>query len=264
MAKTVWAMALVGVTLLLAACAPSATPQDAPASEDVAGSIVGTTWLLSTLGGEAPSEGSTVTVHFADDGALFGSGGCNRFAGTYEIDGSALTVGDALPSTMMACDEAVMEQESAFFAALVDAREFAVADDSLTLSDEAGAELATFTAQSQDLADTTWTITSYNAGSAAVSLLEGTEADLAFADDGTISGTGGCNRLLGSYTAGDGTISFGTIATTQMACEAPVGLMDQEAAIVAALESAATFSVEGDTLEMRTADDAIAVQFTRA
>ena len=34
--------------------------------------------------------------------------------------------------------------------------------------------------------------------------------------------------------------------------------------LVAALESAATYHVEGPTLEMRTADDALAVHFTRA
>ncbi|MHA6523560.1 META domain-containing protein [Tessaracoccus sp. G1721] len=259
MAKALWTTAVVAASLLLASCA-AATPASPPSEGDLAG----VTWLLEDLAGEAPADGSPVTVHFADDGALFGSGGCNRFAGTYEIDGATLTVGDALPSTMMACADDVMALEASFFTALTDARGFAVDGETLTLNDEGGAALGTFAAQAQELAGTAWSLTSYNDGSAEVSLLEGTEADLTFADDGTLSGTGGCNRIIGSYTAGDGEISFGTIATTQMACMAPEGLMDQEAAIVAALESASTFSIEGDTLEMRTADDAIAVQFTRA
>ncbi|MBB1516799.1 META domain-containing protein [Tessaracoccus sp. MC1679] len=259
MAKALWTTAVVAMSLLLASCA-SATPAAPPSSGD----LVGVTWLLEDLAGEAPVDGSPVTVHFADDGALFGSGGCNRFSGTYEIDGGTLTVGDALPSTMMACADDVMALESSFFTALTDARGFAVDGETLTLNDEGGEALGTFAAQSQELADTTWAITSYNDGSAAVSPLADTETELTFADDGTLSGTGGCNRLLGSYTAGDGEISFGTIATTQMACMTPEGLMDQEAAIVAALESAATYSIEGDMLEMRTADDAIAVQLTRA
>lgn len=259
MAKALWTTAVVAMSLLLASCA-SATPAAPPSSGDLAG----VTWLLEDLAGEAPVDGSPVTVHFADDGALFGSGGCNRFSGTYEIDGGTLTVGDALPSTMMACADDVMALESAFFTALTSARGFAVEDETLTLNDESGAALGTLAAQSQDLADTTWNITAYNDGvSAVVSFLEGAEANLTFADDGTISGTGGCNRVLGSYTAGDGTISFGTLASTQMVCGAD-GVMDQEAAVIAALESAATFSIEGDMLEMRTADDAIAVQLTRA
>ncbi|WGT46015.1 META domain-containing protein [Tessaracoccus lacteus] len=259
MAKALWTTAVVAMSLLLASCA-SATPAAPPSSGD----LVGVTWLLENLAGEAPVDGSPVTVHFADDGALFGSGGCNRFSGTYEIDGGTLTVGDALPSTMMACADDVMALESAFFTALTSARGFAVEDETLTLNDESGAALGTLAAQSQDLADTTWNITAYNDGvSAVVSVLEGAEANLTFADDGTISGTGGCNRVLGSYTAGDGTISFGILASTQMFCGAD-GVMDQEAAVIAALESAATFSIEGDMLEMRTADDAIAVQLTRA
>lgn len=259
MAKALWTTAVVAMSLLLASCA-SATPAAPPSSGD----LVGVTWLLEDLAGEAPVDGSPVTVHFADDGALFGSGGCNRFSGTYEIDGGTLTVGDALPSTMMACADDVMALESAFFTALTSARGFAVEDETLTLNDESGAALGTLAAQSQDLADTTWNITAYNDGvSAVVSVLESAEANLTFADDGTISGTGGCNRVLGSYTAGDGTISFGTLASTQMFCGAD-GVMDQEAAVIAALESAATFSIEGDMLEMRTADDAIAVQLTRA
>lgn len=260
MAKALWTTAVVAMSLLLASCA-SATPAAPPSSGD----LVGVTWLLEDLAGEAPVDGSPVTVHFADDGALFGSGGCNRFSGTYEIDGGTLTVGDALPSTMMACADDVMALESAFFTALTSARGFAVDGEELTLSDEGGAALGTFMAQSQELAGTTWAITAYHDGvSAVVSVLESAEANITFADDGTLSGTAGCNRVLGSYTAGDGEISFGTIATTQMACMTPDGLMDQEAAIVAALESAATYSIEGDTLDMRTAEDAIAVQFTRA
>lgn len=75
-----------------ASCA-SATPAAPPSAAD----LVGVTWLLEDLAGDAPVDGSPVTVHFADDGALFGSGGCNRFAGTYEIDGGTITVGGALP-----------------------------------------------------------------------------------------------------------------------------------------------------------------------
>ena len=261
MPKAIWTTAMLAASLLLASCA-SATPGATPSPEP--GSIAGVTWLLEDLGGQAPVEGSPVTVHFSDDGALFGSGGCNRFSGTYELDGATLAVGDALPSTMMACADDVMALESAFFTALTSARGFAVEDETLTLNDESGAPLGTLAAQSQDLAGTTWNITAYNDGvSAVVSVLESAEANLTFADDGTISGTAGCNRVLGSYTAGDGTISFGTLATTQMLCGAD-GVMDQEAAVIVALESAATYIIEGDTLDMRTAEDAIAVQFTRA
>ena len=49
--------------------------------------------------------------------------------------------------------------------------------------------LVAFTAQTQDLADTTWNLASYNNGKGGVqSLIEGTAADITFSEDGTISG----------------------------------------------------------------------------
>ncbi|MFZ4895852.1 META domain-containing protein [Plantibacter sp. Mn2098] len=42
---------------------------------------------------------------------------------------------------------------------------------------------------------------------------------LTLAEDGTISGTDGCNRLIGTWTAEADTVAFGPIATTQMFCE---------------------------------------------
>ncbi|MCZ7589672.1 MAG: META domain-containing protein [Gaiella sp.] len=48
-----------------------------------------------------------------------------------------------------------------------------------------------------------------------------------------------------------------------MLCDQPAGVMDQEAGYLAALETAATYRVEGSKLELRTADGAIAAQFQR-
>jgi heat shock protein HslJ len=48
-----------------------------------------------------------------------------------------------------------------------------------------------------------------------------------------------------------------------MACDQPEGVMDQEAQYLAALQSAATYSIEGNRLELRTADDAMAADFSK-
>jgi heat shock protein HslJ len=48
-----------------------------------------------------------------------------------------------------------------------------------------------------------------------------------------------------------------------MYCAEPEGIMDQEAQFLAALKSAATFRIDGNTLEMRSAAGAIAVIATR-
>ena len=49
-----------------------------------------------------------------------------------------------------------------------------------------------------------------------------------------------------------------------MACEEPEGIMAQEQAFLAALAMATTYRVQGNTLDLRTADDALAVMMQRA
>jgi heat shock protein HslJ len=105
-------------------------------------------------------------------------------------------------------------------------------------------------------------VTGYNNGNeAVVSVVIGTELTAVFGEDGSLSGSAGCNNMTGSYTTQDNTIQIGPIATTRMMCVEPEGVMEQEAQYTAALMSAATYSVRGDQLEMRTADDAMAVVF---
>ncbi len=266
MTKRLWPAAVLTLSLLLAGCAVTSDPFNRTSADGAGPSeLVGITWLLDELNGQPTVEGSFPSVTFNDDGGLGGSGGCNVYAGDYTSSGNQIDVADNLVSTMMACDEPIMTQEFGFFEVLKTASSFAVVDTKLTLSDQAGTALATFTAQSQDLAGTSWQVTAYNNGQeAVVGVLEGTSPTIEFGADGQLSGTAGCNRVIGSFTASDGTIELGPLGTTQMACPDPEGVMDQETQLVAALESAATYHVEGPSLEMRTADDAIAVNFTRA
>ena len=265
MTKRLWPAAVLTLSLLLAGCAVTSDPFNRTSADGAGPSeLVGITWLLDELNGQPTVEGSFPSVTFNDDGGLGGSGGCNVYAGDYTNSGNQIDVADNLVSTMMACDEPIMTQEFGFFEVLKTASSFAVVDTKLTLSDQAGTALATFNAQSQDLAGTSWQITAYNNGQeAVVSVLEGTTPTIEFGADGQLSGSAGCNRVTGSYSTADGTIKLGPLATTQMACPEPEGVMDQETRLVAALESAATYHVEGPTLEMRTSDDALAVHFTR-
>lgn len=270
MTPHVRALALMTTTLLLASCAqtpPSATPTPSPTPSPTAAAgtaLVGPTWLLDALAGQAPASGTSVTATFGADGTVSGSGGCNRFSGRYTATGTTIRVEEALASTMMACDQPVMAQEAAFFAALKGARTFAVAAEQLTLSAEGGGVVASFVAQKQELAGTTWQVTGYNNGQdAVVSVLTGSTPTVAFGADGAVTGSGGCNTLRGTFTASGGTIKVGPLASTKMACAEPAGVMEQEARLVAALESAATYKIEGQKLELRTAADAIAATLTR-
>jgi heat shock protein HslJ len=157
-----------------------------------------------------------------------------------------------------------MDQENAYFQALAAAKSFAVEGDQLTLKDSNGAVLASYKAQSQDLSGSSWLVTSYNNGNqAVVSVTIGTAITADFGKDGNLSGNAGCNNYTGSYKVDGDMITIGSLASTQMFCNEPAGVMDQEAQYLAALQSAATYRIEGLRLELRTADDAMAVNFSR-
>ena len=73
-----------------------------------------------------------------------GSGGCNTFAGTYTLDGTALTFADVL-STLVACpDEDVQAIEDAYLLALPEVRSWLISGGVLELADETGTTRLTF------------------------------------------------------------------------------------------------------------------------
>ncbi|GAB4369741.1 MAG: hypothetical protein Kow00121_09890 [Elainellaceae cyanobacterium] len=73
-----------------------------------------------------PSTDTELTADFAD-GRITGSGGCNRFMGGYETQGEQLSIGP-LASTFMACEEAVMNQETRYLSALQGAQRYEIDD----------------------------------------------------------------------------------------------------------------------------------------
>ncbi|MBP1327365.1 heat shock protein HslJ [Leucobacter exalbidus] len=64
--------------------------------------------------------------------------------------------------------------------------------------------------------------------------------------DGKLSGTDGCNRLMGDYTEKDGGVEFGQIASTMMFCEG----------VDTWLGKAATATVSGDKMTVLDKDGA--------
>ena len=75
--------------------------------------------------------------------------------------------------------------------------------------------------------------------------------------DGRVSGRGGCNLYSGPAEIGDGTLKFGPMISTKMAC-LENGLMQQEAAYLKALQSARSYAVGPDgKLNITTAGGAI-------
>jgi len=67
-----------------------------------------------------------------------------------------------------------------------------------------------------------------------------------FAEDGTLSGVGNCNRLMGHYElTGDRMLKIGPIASTRMACPSDE---DTEAALCKTLEATDHYDMDGPML----------------
>jgi heat shock protein HslJ len=86
----------------------------------------------------SPLDGTTLTAVFTPDGKVSGNSGCNTYTGSYTLEGTALTVGQ-LASTMMACDQPIMDQEAQFLAALQVPTTVETSGATVTLRDAAGA-----------------------------------------------------------------------------------------------------------------------------
>ena len=245
-------LSICAVILVLAACA-------SPASQTGGGDLTGKVWGLTELTGKPPVAGTGISAEFSADGKVSGSAGCNRYSGTYTISGNSITISTPLAATMMMCDAAVMEQEAAYLKALGEAKTYAVQGDQLTLTGANNTSLAVYKAQSQDLAGTSWEAVNFNNGKQAViGVITDTTLTADFGKDGTVSGKAGCNNFSGDYKTNGNQITIGPLASTMMACDQPAGVMEQEAQYLAALQSAATYQIEGNVLELRTKDDALA------
>lgn len=132
---------VVLLTMLLSACAgagQSGGQGNAPA-------LNGTKWVLATMNGEKPIEGSTITLDFEAD-KYGGRSGCNSYGGDYSVgsDGK-LTVGPGV-MTEMACDPAaIMQQETAYLNLLPQAASAQINGDQLEIKNADGETILVFT-----------------------------------------------------------------------------------------------------------------------
>lgn len=228
--------------------------------------LEGASWRLTQV---AQADGSLQAVPgdveasatFAK-GSVSGSGGCNRYTASYVAEDGKLTIGSAA-ATMMACPEPQTSIEQPFLAALAVVTTYRIEDGQLIWLDAGGQKIATFKAQPPvALKGITWQATVYNNGrGAAVSLINGSEITAIFGTDGVLSGSAGCNQYRAAYVAKESTIAIQTPAATRKICSEPEGVMRQESEYLKALTTAATYTIQGQQLELRSAEDALVALF---
>jgi heat shock protein HslJ len=186
-----------------------------------------------------------------------GSAGCNHYTTTVAHGGERLAVPHTIATTLMACLDDVMDAERAYLAALMLVETIALADGRLTLRGrdvelvfEPTAAPGTDDPPVAPLFGTDWAIVALRAGGRAVpeQPVVG-HPRLHLAEDGTVTGSTGCNRFMGRYQVTGSKLTVGRLATTRMACDEPAA--SQEALLLQVLSDATVAAtVSGDTLRL--------------
>jgi heat shock protein HslJ len=117
------------ISLAIAACGVPATPEPSL-------SLVGA-WKLTTFGPVDVQVPALTSVEagltFNEDGTMTGNSGCNGFSGRYTVEGDQITFSEIV-STLMACDEPVMQQEEVVYQVLTDTASFEIEGTTLTIT----------------------------------------------------------------------------------------------------------------------------------
>lgn len=119
-------------------------PQEAPKQilppVETPNPLLGIVWTVTSIGGDPVLPLSTLTLSIAADHRTGGSGGCNSYFTEADFSSPPLSF-SPIAGTKMACDPAIMVQETRFFAALGATAGYELAGNALNLFDAAGIAL---------------------------------------------------------------------------------------------------------------------------
>jgi heat shock protein HslJ len=248
------------LTIFIAGCtsqqaAPPPVATQLPAVTQGTQSLIVGVWDLTSYnngkgGIVTVLAGSEITADFKANWIVAGSAGCNQYSAGYTTTASnGITVAQPT-TTLMACQDNVMQQETQYLSMLQKATKFEISGDQLTLFDISGTKLLIYKQHVPVPITGTWNLFSYNNGKGAIqSVMIGSTTTAVFGSNGKLSGTGGCNQ----YSAGYTTTALNGITITQptstmMACAEPV--MQQETQYFSLLPTAAKFEISGDQLTL--------------
>lgn len=228
-------------------------------------SIEGMPWLLTAQLVDSemtPVPDGVVVSLTMQDGQAGGSGGCNNYFASYEIEGFEVTFGE-IGSTLMACPGPAGDVESEYLANLGLVASYQSGGIQMALLDAEGEFLLEFDLAPPRSVVGSWVAQGINDGNEAV-VGSGTTTAItaAFSDDGELSGNDGCNSYSTTYQVEGGSITIAPeIISTRMACPEDT-LAQQSQEYFAALTAATTWSVDaGGSLELRDDSGALQVRF---
>ena len=231
----------------------------------------GTAWRLM-IEGDVDGDMRAATLAFLDDRLVTGVTACRAYLATYSnSEGSVRFPTQSMLRTPQPCPEELRRLEGEFGDFLTWAREYSVYEEGgssrLRVRSAIG-ETLTFEplpATVEDIADANWNLVAFIElreldfgmwNPRSTSAIQGTVVTISFDNDG-IWGVSGCNTYGGLADVADGsiTIDFQSFSHTELACDGPDGLMEQEERYLDLLPRMTRYGMYGDGLFMQTDDD---------
>jgi heat shock protein HslJ len=189
---------------------PSPSTDGSPASVAGHAPVEGTRWHLRSYQAEdgglsGPTYDAWLTL---SDGALTGSTGCNDLAGSYTLEGDALTLTGVSPTEATCLDGDIVAQEMSIVAQLPEVASVAFDGPDLWFVDATGNRQLRFHA----LEGPIWTPV-YNGAEP----MPAGVVSIEFRDSG-VTGQGPCNAFSGPFVHEGASLVIGPLASTKMAC----------------------------------------------
>lgn len=218
----------------LASCKSSKDAMEVAAETMVDIDITNTTWELNTLNGvDVNSVAKTnnkiqFTLHSSSN-TITGNTGCNSFNGSYTLEEGNRIKFSKIGTTRKACPSTdIKEKDLMEMFRTID--NYTYSNGNLMLNMGEKVALAVFSnSDSDNITEKYWKLTTLNGKE--VTMSKDQEREIFFmlkTKDQRLTGFGGCNSLIGTYTLEDGNrIKFGSVATTMKMCnELPVSESD--------------------------------------
>jgi heat shock protein HslJ len=110
-----------------------------------AGTPITGSWILFSYNNgrgaiQSVTSGGVTTAVFGSDSKLSGSGGCNQYSAIFKTSGQNITISQPT-STMIACENNLMQQETQYFSLLPTAATYETGGDQLTLFNATGTKI---------------------------------------------------------------------------------------------------------------------------
>jgi heat shock protein HslJ len=230
--------------------------------------LVGTSWRLSSVNGSPAAENAGLTLGFHDAQWLSGLAGCRDYIGAYVAEGDDITVWYmAMLGKPCLAEEALLAEDE-YTTVLGEAANYRLADDVLELYTPAGDVLVYERVPRislEDLQGVEWTLLALvekppaaSENEPVISVTEPLAGSLltAWFDAGSVSGSAGCNSYFGAHLP-DNLPLVEDVAATEMYCQEPEGVMEQEQRFLEVLSGVTGYDVVGDELWLTSGDAAL-------